>query len=197
MLSFGLSEFSGISAILLSIVSYQGTEKVEKHQVNIDIASYGWQGTSWQGFYPADLPEDWRLDYYSNEFNAVVIPVELWQGASVDEIEQWQDAVHGEFRFYFEHGLKHLPSREELEAIDLLGAQWGGWISQTVSAVGNGTPSTWYEETTEPRRMREVIEQLHQDLGRGMHGVIVVNGANAPWEVASDMRQLVELMGYG
>lgn len=38
------------------------------------IGSFGWQHEGWQGsYYPADLPPEWRLGYYSNEFPLAVV----------------------------------------------------------------------------------------------------------------------------
>ena len=169
---------------------------MEKHQIVIDIAAYGWQSAPWQGFYPADLPEDWRLDFYSNEFRSVLVPAGIWQQTTTDIVEEWLDAVHDQFRFYFEVSGDATPSGEQKELITLLGAQWGGWICRTAD-VADATPSVWYEGGAQPRQMREAIEQLEQNLRGETRGVIVVNSTDEPWEVASDMRQLVELMGYG
>ena len=43
-----------------------------------------------KNFYPEDLPEDWRLGFYANEFNALLVPESIWQDESV-ELEDWQD----------------------------------------------------------------------------------------------------------
>ena len=41
---------------------------------NITVGSYGWRHPHWRGsFYPEDLPEDWQLSYYSNEFSVVMV----------------------------------------------------------------------------------------------------------------------------
>lgn len=38
------------------------------------IGSLGWQHAAWQdNFYPEDLPPEWRLGYYSNEFPLAVV----------------------------------------------------------------------------------------------------------------------------
>ncbi|MDZ7662261.1 hypothetical protein [Thiohalophilus sp.] len=38
------------------------------------IGSCGWQHEGWQdSYYPADLPSEWRLGYYSNEFPLAVV----------------------------------------------------------------------------------------------------------------------------
>ncbi|HKK06173.1 MAG TPA: hypothetical protein VKA50_10035 [Gammaproteobacteria bacterium] len=41
------------------------------------IGSRGWQHAGWQdSFYPDDLPPEWRLTYYANEFRVVLVPGE-------------------------------------------------------------------------------------------------------------------------
>ncbi|MDH3355034.1 MAG: hypothetical protein OEL79_07455, partial [Chromatiales bacterium] len=148
----------------------------------------------WQGFYPADLPEDWQLDFYSNEFRAVVIPIHMWQEMSPDKVGEWIDAVHDEFRFYLEASNQ---SKIENINIELFGEHWGGWVCRDLAVTDGIAPSIWYEGAAEPRQMRGSIENLHHDMGSANRGVIVVNAMEESWEVASDMRQLVELMGYG
>ena len=56
----------------------------------INPGAYGWRHKHWlESFYPEDLPvngsEDWRLSYYSNEFNTVMVPCDYWKsGESID-----------------------------------------------------------------------------------------------------------------
>lgn len=169
---------------------------MDKHHITIDIAAYGWESDSWKEFYPADLPEDWRLDFYCNEFRAVVVPIEIWQKIDADILEEWRENAHEQFRFYFEKSAK--PVSDSLnEMIESLGAQWGGWICHEDEKDGGCTPSVWYAGETEPRKMRELVEGLDEKIGTAERGVVVVNSPDEPWEVASNMRQLVELMGYG
>jgi len=69
--------------------------------LEILVGAWGWKHTLWGNdlFYPDDLPADWRLSYYSNEFDMAVIPSEYW--ASVDsEEEDWLDDVDDDFEFY-------------------------------------------------------------------------------------------------
>ena len=45
------------------------------------FGSYDWRWPQWNGiYYPDDLPEDWRLSYYANEFDTVLLPEDVWQG---------------------------------------------------------------------------------------------------------------------
>ncbi len=108
---------------------------------NINTGVYGWRQPHWlENFYPHDLPvsadEDWRLAYYSNEFNAVLVPVDYWhpenrQASASAECEQWLDDVHDEFRFYVEchpriFELIALP--ELIAALEIIKPQLSGLV---------------------------------------------------------------------
>jgi len=73
----------------------------------INLGAYGWRHKHWlKTFYPEDLPvegaEDWRLAYYSNEFNAVLVPAAYWQAGQINDCEDWLDSVHPGFQFFVE-----------------------------------------------------------------------------------------------
>ena len=70
--------------------------------VTIVCGSLGWDHPSLlQSFYPEDLPEDWRLTYYANEFSAVLLPRACWVGVSLEQLRVWRDDVSESFRFFF------------------------------------------------------------------------------------------------
>lgn len=64
---------------------------LESHRILIGAA--GWLHDKWQeGFYPEDLPEDWYLGYYGNEFPVVSIREKEWQQGDVEEwLEETDD----------------------------------------------------------------------------------------------------------
>jgi hypothetical protein len=69
----------------------------------LEIGSFGWLHDGWlDKFYPDELPEDWQLSYYANEFRFVVIPCDQWIQAERDEMEQWLEDVHDNFHFMVE-----------------------------------------------------------------------------------------------
>ncbi len=73
----------------------------------IILGAYGWRHTHWlDTFYPEDLPlaeeQDWRLSYYSNVFDAVLLPADYWQVALINDAEQWLDDVPDTFVFFVE-----------------------------------------------------------------------------------------------
>lgn len=93
------------------------------------FAAYGWQHDAWQDrFYPDDLPSDWRLGYYANEFKAVVVPVADWQGLTGADFEAWRDDVGEEFRFFLELDATD-PTCGVTEAAAALGEALGGFVT--------------------------------------------------------------------
>lgn len=77
---------------------------------------YDWECSSLlHEYFPEDLPQDWRLDYYANEFSVVAVPTDKWRGLSEESLEQWREAAGDEMVFLFEIG-----ENDKAEAIDLL-----------------------------------------------------------------------------
>jgi len=70
--------------------------------MQLEIAAYGWLSAEWDSFYPDDLPPEWRLDYYANEFSAVIVPAQTWQGESIDEASRWLEEAPSGFNFFWE-----------------------------------------------------------------------------------------------
>ena len=69
----------------------------------LKIGARGWRHQQWLGtYYPDDLPEDWRLTYYANDFQTVLVPKEYWDIKKGYELDEWHEAVGGEFQFYIE-----------------------------------------------------------------------------------------------
>ncbi len=66
------------------------------------IGAYGWQSPQWDGeFYPDDLPIEWKIGYYGNEFQIVVVPNEYWS-SSPDQFQEWLDESDDALRFICE-----------------------------------------------------------------------------------------------
>lgn len=69
---------------------------------SLELAACGWSPADWQRiFYPEDLPEDWRVSYYANEFACVLLPATVWENPSI-QAAFWQAEVQPDFRFYLE-----------------------------------------------------------------------------------------------
>jgi hypothetical protein len=69
---------------------------VESHRVL--IGAYGWKHPAWNNdFYDEDLPEDWQLGFYANEFPVVYVPASDWLEQA--ELAEWEEEVTESFRF--------------------------------------------------------------------------------------------------
>ncbi|RUM93265.1 MAG: hypothetical protein DSZ27_00455 [Thiomicrospira sp.] len=69
---------------------------------NLIIGTQGWESESWlDSFYPEDMPEDWRLDYYSNFFECVLVEESVWRSWSEEMLEELADMLEGESFWFF------------------------------------------------------------------------------------------------
>lgn len=69
--------------------------------MHLQIAAVGWDHEHWhEDFYPPDLPPDWRLSYYANEFREVLVPASVWLREHTPDLRQWDEDTAHEFRFY-------------------------------------------------------------------------------------------------
>jgi hypothetical protein len=70
---------------------------------SILIGARGWDHPTWHGgFYPEELPEDWRLTYYNNLLRAVLVPGEVWPSVTADTVRGWVEDSDADFRFVIE-----------------------------------------------------------------------------------------------
>lgn len=53
-------------------------------------------------FYPPDLPDEWRLCFYSNRLRSVLVPEQAWAAVGADTIAAWRDDTDPLFRFILE-----------------------------------------------------------------------------------------------
>jgi len=93
-------------------------------EVRLQIGTCGWEHKDWLGsFYPDDLPESWRLDYFSNALNVVLVPQRVWLSWSQTKITEILESVEGGFGFYLalqnelEGGVKNKKTVLQLQAI--------------------------------------------------------------------------------
>lgn len=67
------------------------------------IGTRGWEHAAWNGgFYPPELPDDWRFCYYSNNLRSVLVPQATWATAARHDVAQWLTDSDAAFRFVLE-----------------------------------------------------------------------------------------------
>jgi len=99
--------------------------------LGLDIVTIGWELAGWDGtFYPEDLPHDWRLTYFANEFPAVIVPSGHWMQADTSQVSAWVEDVHDGFRFYLAGpGTRATPGNLD-RARRILGAKLAGLVCE-------------------------------------------------------------------
>jgi hypothetical protein len=144
------------------------------------IASLGWNHAGWCGsFYPDDLPPEWRLAYYANEFRAVVVPAALWHGADAGTAAQWAADTAEGFHFLLEASAT-APSAALVQA---LGDRYAGLVGPGGRAVAR------WEGGADARALRGLIEGLPAD------GVLLVAGEPPSLAALRAAQTLTQLMG--
>jgi hypothetical protein len=115
----------------------------------LELAAVGWESADWiQHYYPDDLPPDWRLSYYANEYRHVLVPQQVW--SQQDDPEEWLDDLTEPFGFYlqietvdadmnlFAELAQGLGTHYQGAVITTEDSQGGGWATVTESAIEIG-----------------------------------------------------------
>jgi len=133
----------------------------------------------WPDYFPEDLPEDWRLAYYSNDADALVLSADELHAIDAEDLEEWCDDLPGYFRFYLKVDALADVSAEHLE---VLGEHLGAFLLPE-SAVNSMNDRSWVAmadgtwgvsgqprmvfleyEQTDLRSMRELLQKLPKEL---------------------------------
>jgi len=96
----------------------------ESHTI---LGARGWQRPDWTGtYYPDDLPPEWRLAFYANDFTGVLVPASDWRDLPLDAVAAWKDEVPEGFVFFFETDDDTPPP---IELTETLGETFGGCVT--------------------------------------------------------------------
>jgi hypothetical protein len=80
-----------------------GNEASSQPDPGVLLGVSGWEWPDWEdGFYPADMPPEWRLAYYNTQFSCVFVPAAQWRRATDETLRQWEEDTHGQFLFLLE-----------------------------------------------------------------------------------------------
>lgn len=144
------------------------------------IAAYGWDHAGWRGsYYPDDLPAEWRLAYYANEFRAVVVPATEWRQAAAATAAQWVADTAETFCFLLEAAASPPPA----SLLQALGGRFCGMAGE------GGRPVLRWEGGAEARALRTAIESVPAD------GVLLVAGEPPSLEALRTAQTLAQLLG--
>jgi len=105
------------------------------------ILPTGWDHPGWDGvFYPDDLPPEWRLNYFANEFSGVLVPQAMWSGLDRQRMGAWRPEVNEGFRFYLElNQAVDIATRDQVAGC--LEGNFGGFLVGYQGSLPSAAPA--------------------------------------------------------
>lgn len=147
---------------------------------NVYAGTIGWEHANWNGgFYPDDLPEDWRLSFYNTQFRCVYLPYPVWYQASDAVVASWLSETQEDFHFVL--GLPEKPSED--------------WTPQTIrfghrGKLEAGLEIVWIDPLTNLRELAGRIRQS-SETGRVLYLIAKSDGLAQLRQIG----ELIEVMG--
>jgi uncharacterized protein YecE (DUF72 family) len=185
---------------------------------SLRVGSYGWRHDHWRpNFYDDDLPEDWRLTFYANEFNAVLVPASYLDESR--DIEQWCEDVNEDFQFYFEWPENMHSTDALVEELSSMGEKLGGILLSSNIQLKIDCPvysgqanddlmDIWQPhhrlqsdlavlaiEQNDLRQQRQWLEAFMED-SRGKGRVVLLSDPILDIKALHDLKTLIELKGF-
>ena len=97
------------------------------------IGATGWLHPGWQdSFYPVDLPDDWKIAFYGNEFPVVLVPADVWETGPLP-VQEWLDNCEQSFSFLLELPVTFI---NEIAIDDASGRSRLADVTNTLSSLG-------------------------------------------------------------
>jgi len=199
-----------------SAMIHDSTKQSEQTAANLKLGCYGWNQAHWGGsYYPEDLPEDWRLSYYANDYGCVLVPADY---CLHDDIEDWLDEVHEAFRFYFEWPQDPALQAAVVSASEILQPQLGGIlvdafiagldVEQFIYQQKQSDITIWQPgmaqssnvaglETIKDidlRQQREYLQAFDQACNHKA-AAILIKDQHCDHQTLTQMQQLIEMLG--
>jgi len=159
----------------------------------------------WPDYFPEDLPKDWRLAYYSNDADALVLSADELHAIDAEDLEEWCDDLPDYFRFYLKVDALADVSAEHLE---ILGEHLGAFLLPE-SAAKSENERSWVAmgdgcwgasgqpllaflnyEQTDLRSMRELLQKLPKDLE-----ALILNREISDPRSLTELKTLTQLLG--
>jgi hypothetical protein len=91
------------------------------------VGARGWQHRGWEGtYYPTDLPAQWRISYYANDFSGVMVPEREWRRISPEQLRRWRNDTPEGFGFFLE--TTDPGAHDAVQAAEALGDRLAGFV---------------------------------------------------------------------
>jgi uncharacterized protein YecE (DUF72 family) len=128
----------------------------------VHVGAVGWEHPHWVGtFYPEDLPAEWRLAFYNQWFDCVLVPESRWIAATEEELIGWREDTLARFRFVLESSSASPQARARAAC---LGSKLGMWYPEGARAEG-GPRLEWLTPDEDLKELAARIQTLTRESG--------------------------------
>jgi hypothetical protein len=134
------------------------------------------------------MPADWRLAFFCNEFDAVVVPEARWTSVPPGVLAGWVAECGLRMRFFLE-GREAAPVGGG-EAMEALGSQFGGFVAP--GATCPAAVDHWAQGAEDLRALRAKIEQL---AASGGDALLIIEGHPPSLPALQAARTIAQLLG--
>lgn len=175
------------------------------------LGTAGWARVDWvTAYYPDDLPEDWRLDYYANDCDCLLLDRRDRAAMDAEDLADALDELPDGFRCFvvLEDGerpadvglLARLEASRCVLLVDRVDptysrlAQWAAIGADTwLAADDNGGLVRWTVDAGDLRALRAL--RVRAEALDPRVTALVVDGPGADPGRIGELRKLLELMG--
>ena len=164
----------------------------ESHRVF--IGACGWLHPNWhEQFYPEDLPEDWQLAYYGNEFPVVQVREQEWQQAG--DVSDWLEDTEDSPLFVCELPLQNsngdllIAAEPYLQKINQLGKRCIGIVCHLADTVSAENLSALLDRCNE---LAPTCVDINGDIPESLQAVLKTHSVNI---VCRDVSEIKDVTG--
>lgn len=175
--------------------------------MEILIGACGWDQTGLtQSYYPADLPAEWRLSYFANEYKTVWVPSNCWRSWTDTDISAIAKDMPERFRMVLElnGGGTDQISSISVKIPQIVGAcvypEAGDSFFRAGTLIStNNDIVIAFVDMDKCRSLRELrvrLESWIDDSATASTALIFVESPQNVAKYLQEIKILIELMGY-
>ncbi|KUJ72865.1 hypothetical protein [Thiomicrospira sp. WB1] len=147
-------------------------------------------GSGWVDFYPSDMPEDWRLDFYSSFFDCLLVSQSTWEPCDSDWLAMVEESLADEaFVWVLE---VETPSDEAMAAIQLLAKQPG---FSSLHLLCRAPQAQWLSQLPKSVSITLAVPESENVETAKQHWQAFLAGSDWDWTV-SGMHLIGAPLGY-
>ncbi len=158
------------------------------------VGSVGWDHPGWsEQFYPDDLPPEWRLSYYANEFQMVLLPLDCWLTGNQEQLCAWREDVSDRFDFILDITGMATGDVNAMAQLDRCQAALGDRLAGVASWVSLAEPVRGRVQSllgAEARFLAAATDPLEQESTVQVASNAAIGCALIPGDAGRDLKWL-------